>query len=232
MRAGRRRGSGALLLAVHAPPARGVLGRPARLLHRRQPARARDDSASASRRCGSTHFAQVIHPDDLHLLQEAFDLALAGSPQVVDARGAPPPTARSSTSAARRSRSSSGDEVVGVHGITEDTTEAQRVLRELSDGQRRQDEVPRHGEPRGAYAAGRPHRRGGPPDGDRPRGRVGPLRADRAPLRRAADAHGAGPPEFSGLEAHRTVLDQQSVDVRELVGDVAAWAAPWRRPRS
>ena len=49
-----------------------------------------------------THFEEVIHPEDLHLIQDGFDRATAGDPQVVEARVAS--TARSSTSAARRSR--------------------------------------------------------------------------------------------------------------------------------
>ena len=53
-----------------------------------------------------THFGQVIHPEDLHLIQDGFDRAMAGDPQVVEARVVRT-TARSSTSAARPSRSSS-----------------------------------------------------------------------------------------------------------------------------
>ena len=77
-----------------------------------------------------THFAQIIHPDTLPVIQEGFERAMAGEPQLVDA-------------AVLRADGEVVDirctaipvivdgAVVGVHGVTEDVTEANRLLREL-----------------------------------------------------------------------------------------------------
>ena len=172
-----------------------------------------------------THFSKVIHPEDVHLLQHAFEQAMAGSPQVVDAR-------------VLRTDGEVVDirctaipvlvdhEVVGVHGVTEDTTEAQRVVRELREANAAKTrflatvshevrtplaaligaadmlmETDLEAEP--AHYAQIVHRS-----------------AERL-MRLAHDLL-----EFSGLEAHRTVLHHGPVDVRGLVEDVAAWAAP------
>ena len=79
-----------------------------------------------------THFAQVIHPDDLHLIQDGFDRAMAGDPQVVEAR-----VVRVDGEVVDIRCTAIpvivADEVVGVHGVTEDVTEAKRVLRELEE---------------------------------------------------------------------------------------------------
>lgn len=172
-----------------------------------------------------THFAQVIHPDDVHLLEDAFELTLAGSPQVVDAR-----VVRVDGEVVDIRCTAIpvvvGGEVVGVHGITEDTTEAQRVLREL------------HGAnvAKTRFLATVSHE----------------VRTPLAALLGAADllmeadlqpdsghlaqiVHRSAERlmrlthdllEFSGLEAHRTVLNPAPVHLRDLVDDVAAWAAP------
>lgn len=77
-----------------------------------------------------THFALVIHPEDVHIIQDGFDRALAGDPnlaearvlradgQVVDIRCTMIPVVV-------------GGEVVGVHGVTEDVTDTKQVLRQL-----------------------------------------------------------------------------------------------------
>ena len=79
-----------------------------------------------------THFAQVIHPEDAHIIQEGFDRALAGDPnwaearvlgtdgQVVDIRCTMIPVVI-------------GGEIVGVHGVTEDITDAKQVLHQLEE---------------------------------------------------------------------------------------------------
>jgi PAS domain S-box-containing protein len=171
------------------------------------------------------HFAQVIHPEDVHLLQDAFDQALAGTPQVVDAR-----VLRADGEVVDIRCTAIPvvvhDEVVGVHGITEDTTETQRVLRELREANAAKTR----------FLATVSHE----------------IRTPLAALIGAADlllgtelqaepAHYAQMVhrsaerlmrlahdllEFSGLEAHRTVLEHGPVDVCALVEDVAAWAAP------
>jgi signal transduction histidine kinase len=79
-----------------------------------------------------THFAQVIHPEDAHIIQDGFDRALAGDPnwaearvlgtdgQVVDIRCTMIPVVI-------------GGEIVGVHGVTEDITDAKQALHQLEE---------------------------------------------------------------------------------------------------
>lgn len=172
-----------------------------------------------------THFAQVIHPDDVHLLQAAFELTLAGSPQVVDAR-----VLRADGEVVDIRCTAIpvvvGGEVVGVHGITEDTTEAQRVLRELhaaNVAKTRFLAMVSHEvrtplaaligaadllmeadlQPESGHLAQIVHRS-----------------AERL-MRLTQDLL-----EFSGLEANRTVLNLAPIHLHDLVDDLAAWAAP------
>ena len=172
-----------------------------------------------------THFARVIHPDDLHLMQEGFERALAGSPQVVDAR-----VVRADGEVLDIRCTAIplvvGDRVVGVHGITEDTTGAQRVLRELhcANAAKTRFLATVSHEVRTPLAA-----------------LLGAsellLETDLAPepahyarmVHRSAErlmrlAHDLL--EFSELEAHRTVVERTPVHVRDLVEDVAAWTEP------
>lgn len=79
-----------------------------------------------------SHFSAVIHPEDRHLFEAAFVRALAGEPQVLEGR------VLRADSVVIDVRCTAipvvvGGEVVGVHGITEDTTESKRVLRELEE---------------------------------------------------------------------------------------------------
>ncbi|GAA5115417.1 hypothetical protein GCM10023339_22500 [Alloalcanivorax gelatiniphagus] len=79
-----------------------------------------------------THFTRVIHPDDLSLVESGFADALGGAPQVLEARVLRP----DETVVDFRTTMIPvviGDQVVGVHGIAEDVTEAHRVLRELEE---------------------------------------------------------------------------------------------------
>ncbi len=86
------------------------------------------------------HFAQVIHPEDLHIIQTRFDRTLAGEPglaearvlrtdgRIVDFRTTMIPVVI-------------GGEVVGAHGVTEDITAAKQVLRELEEANARLEEA-------------------------------------------------------------------------------------------
>lgn len=178
-----------------------------------------------------TRFSEVIHPDDVRLLEDAFERALAGSPQVVDAR-----VVRADDDEVVDIRCTAipvvvDGEVVGVHGITEDTTEAQRVLRALREANAAKTR----------FLATVSHE----------------VRTPLAALIGAADllmetdlgeepAHYAAMVHrsaellmrltqdlltFSELEAHRTVLDRGCIDVRHIVEDVAGWAAPLAEAR-
>ena len=79
-----------------------------------------------------THFAQVIHPEDLHLIQDGFDRALVGEPNLAEAR-----VLRADRQVVHVRCTMIpvvvGDEVVGVHGVTEDVSEAEQILRELEE---------------------------------------------------------------------------------------------------
>ena len=79
-----------------------------------------------------THFSQVVHPEDVRILQDSFERALDGEPglfearvlhtdgQVLDIRCTVIPVIV-------------GGEVVGVHGVTEDITDAKQLVRELKE---------------------------------------------------------------------------------------------------
>lgn len=172
-----------------------------------------------------THFSQVIHPEDLHLIQGAFDAAMAGAPQLVEARVVRDDGAVVDIRCTAIPVVVDG-EVVGVHGISEDVTEAKRVLRELEEANRAKSlflatvghEVrtplavlvgatellmDTDLEPEPEHYADMVHRSG-------------------QRLMRLADEI----LEFSGLEADQTVLRPRPFSVRAMVEDVAGWATP------
>jgi PAS domain S-box-containing protein len=176
------------------------------------------------------HFADVIHPDDLDRFREAFQAVMAGDPQVVDGRvvridgevidirctGIPVVV---------------HDRVVGVHGISEDVTEANRVLRELEEANAAKT----------LFLATVSHEVRTPLAAI-----VGAtdllLATDLAPepehyarilqrsserlMRLVEDIL-----EFSGLEAHQTVLHPRPFGIRDLVSDIEDWAAPLAEAR-
>ncbi|MCW2735870.1 ATP-binding protein [Nocardioides sp.] len=177
-----------------------------------------------------THFSEVIHPDDVHLLEDGFEGAMSGQPQVVEAR-------------VLRADGDIVDirctaipvvvagEVVGVHGITEDVTEAKQVLRELEEAN----------VAKSLFLATVSHE----------------VRTPLAALVGATDLllHAELDPEpqhyaqlvqrsserlmrlvddileFSGLEARRTVLRPRPFSVHAVVEDVAEWAVPLAESR-
>lgn len=172
-----------------------------------------------------THFAQVIHPEDVHLIQAAFDGAMAGLPQLVEARvvrvgggivdvrctGIPVVV---------------GGEVVGVHGITEDVTEAKQVLRQLEEANASKS----------LFLATVSHEVRTPlavlmgatdllmdaelePEPDHYARMV--HRSSQRLMQLVDDIL-----EYSGLEAHRTVLNPRPFSVKAMLDDVAEWAVP------
>jgi PAS domain S-box-containing protein len=172
----------------------------------------------------TAHFAEVIHPDDLHVIQAGFEGAMAGEPQLMDARVV------STEGAITDIRCTAipvivGGEVVGVHGVSEDVTEANRVLRELEAANAAKT----------LFLATVSHEVRTPLAAI-----VGAsellLDCDLAPDPEhfARIVHRSGERlmhvvqdilEFSGLEAHQTVLREAPVDVRAVVENVASWAA-------
>ena len=177
-----------------------------------------------------THFAQVIHPDDLHLIEDAFHAAMAGEPQLTEAR------VLRDDGVAVDIRSTAipvvvDGEVVGVHGISEDVTDAKRVLRELEEANAAKS----------LFLATVSHEVRTPlavlvgatellKDTD-----LGPEAEHYADM-----VHRSGQQlmrlvedilEFSGLEADQTALHPRPFAVRGLVADVAGWAVPMAESR-
>ncbi|GAB3028389.1 hypothetical protein GCM10011376_16080 [Nocardioides flavus (ex Wang et al. 2016)] len=170
------------------------------------------------------HFAQVIHPDDLPVIQAGFEGAMAGEPQVMDARVV------STSGEVTDIRCTAipvivGGEVVGVHGVSEDVTEAKRLLRELEVANAAKTlflatvshEVRT---PLAAILGASELLLGSDLDPD--------------PEHFARIVHRSGERlmgvvqdilEFSGLEAHQTVLRDGPVDMHAIVADVRSWAS-------
>lgn len=169
------------------------------------------------------HFAAVIHPDDLPLIQAGFDAAMRGSTQVAEARvvHADGEIIHIRCTAIPLIE---GGAVVGVHGVTEDITAAKQLVRELEEANRAKSlflatvshevrtplaalvgatdllmHTPLTPEP--AHYAEIVHR------------------SSERLMRLVQDIL-----EFSGLEAQQTVLHPRPFDVQELVDDVAHWA--------
>jgi PAS domain S-box-containing protein len=172
-----------------------------------------------------THFSQVIHPDTLRPIEDGFERAMAGEPQLVDA-------------CVLRADGEVIDirctaipvivdgKVVGVHGVTEDITEANRVLRELEAANSAKTlflATVSH-EVRTPLAA-----------------LVGATELlldselDPEPAHYARIVHRSSERlmqlvhdilEYSGLEAHQAVLNLGPFEVRTAVEHLADWAAP------
>lgn len=169
------------------------------------------------------HFAEVIHPDDLGPIQTGFENAIAGEPQVVEARVV------SNDGEVADTRVTAipvviGSEVVGVHGVSEDVTESNRLLRELEEANAAKS----------LFLATISHEVRTPLAA-----LVGAsellLDCDLAPEPEhfARIVHRSGERlmqvaqnilEFSGLEAHQTMLRSEPVDLRAIIEDVACWA--------
>lgn len=78
------------------------------------------------------HFSDVIHPEDLHIIQDGFERALEGDPQLAEAR-----VLRTDGQIVEIRCTMIpvviDEKVVGVHGVSEDITEPKRVLRQLGE---------------------------------------------------------------------------------------------------
>jgi PAS domain S-box-containing protein len=87
-----------------------------------------------------THFAQVIHPEDAHIIQTRFDRTLAGEPGFAEGR-ITRTDGRIFDFRTTMIPILIGGEVVGAHGVTEDITAAKQVLRELEEANARLKEA-------------------------------------------------------------------------------------------
>ena len=177
-----------------------------------------------------THFSEVIHPEDKHLLENAFDRAMSGEPQVVEARVLRPDGVIVDIRCTGIPLVVAG-EVVGIHGITEDITEAKQVLRDLEEANLAKT----------LFLATVSHELRTPLAalvGATDLLLASDLQAEPAHFSRLIHRSGQRLMhlvqdllEFSGLEAHQTVLHPRPFDVRELVEDVAQWAVPFAESR-
>ncbi|MFC7362071.1 sensor histidine kinase [Nocardioides astragali] len=178
-----------------------------------------------------THFSQVIHPEDLHIIQGAFDGAMTGETQLVEAR-----VLRDDGEVIDIRCTAIpvvvGGEVVGVHGIAEDVTAAKQVVRQLEEANAAKTLflatvsheirtplavlvgatdllMDAELEPEPAHYADMVHR-----SSQRLMGLVDDIL------------------EFSGLEAHQTVLHPRPFEPRSVVDEVAEWAVPLAESRN
>ena len=177
-----------------------------------------------------THFARVIHPDDLHLVEAGFAEALTGVPQVLEARVLRP----DGTIVDFRTTMIPvvvHEEVVGVLGSTEDVTEAKRVLRELEEANAAKTlflgTVSHELRTPLAALVGATELLVG--------GEMGPDErhyvemAHRSGQRLVQLVHDLL--EFSCLEARRTTLRPRPFEVRALLAGIEEWAAPLAESR-
>lgn len=188
-------------------------------------ARALDMTGLTLAELREAYFPQVLHVDDLERFADAFTRVMAGEPQVLDGRVV------SADGEVTDIRCTGipvvvHDEVVGVHGIAEDVTETNRVLRELEEANAAKTlflatvshEVrtplaalvgatellmDTHLEGESAHYAAIVHR------------------SSERLMRLVQDIL-----EFSGLEAHQTVLHPRPFGVRAAVADIEGWACP------
>lgn len=172
-----------------------------------------------------THFAQVIHPEDVHIIQDAFDRALAGDPQVIDAR-----VLRADGQVVEIRCTAIpvvvGGEVVGVHGVTEDVTDAKQIVRQLEEANAAKTlflaNVSHEVRTPLASVIGATEllmEAGLEPEPDHFVHVV--HRNGQRLIRLVNDIL-----DFSRLEAHQVVLRTRPFSVREIVEGVAEWAEP------
>lgn len=178
----------------------------------------------------AAHFALVVHPDDLSLVEDGFERAMAGLPQVVEAR-----VVRTDDTIVHFRTTMIpvvvDREIVGVHGVAEDVTHARQVLHELEEANAAKTRflaTVSHElrTPLAALVGATELLQASDLEGES-RHYVDMLH--RSGTRLAELVHDML--EFSCLEAHRTPLRPRPFEVRALVEDVAEWAAPLARSR-
>lgn len=176
------------------------------------------------------HFREVIHPEDLHVIQGGFERAMTGEPQLEEARVVDVDGAVTDIRCTMIPVIVGG-EVVGVHGVSEDVTDAKQLLRDLEEANLAKT----------LFLATVSHELRTPLAalvGATDLLMASDLEAEPAHFSRLIHRSGQRLMhlvqdllEFSGLEAHQTVLHPRPFDVRELVEDVAQWAVPFAESR-
>ncbi|MDZ5662890.1 ATP-binding protein [Nocardioides sp. S-58] len=177
-----------------------------------------------------SHYSDVIHPDDVHLIDASFANTLTGIPQLTEARVLRP-DGEVIDIRCTMIPVVVGGEVVGVHGIAEDVTAAKELVRQLEEANAAKSlflatvshevrtplaalvgatELLVHADP-GAeqeHYVQMVHR-----SGQRLMHLVNDLL------------------DYSGLEAHQDVLHPRVFGLRAAVDDVAGWAVPLAEAR-
>lgn len=185
------------------------------------------------------HFSQLMHPDDLPLVQDGFDRALAGEPNVVEARG------RRSDGELVEFRSTTipivvDGEIVGVHGVTEDITGVNQIRRQLEVANARLEKANAQLEEANAaktlFMANVSHEIRTPLSAIIAATEILlDAQLDAASERLAHMVQRNGERlfrlvndllDFSGLAAHRVSLRLRRCDLRGLVEGLADWAVP------
>jgi PAS domain S-box-containing protein len=171
------------------------------------------------------NFSQVIHPEDLSRIQPIFADVVARQPRQAEARVV------RVDGLVREVKIIAipvivGDQVVGVHGIAEDVTEANRLRRELEDANAAKV----------LFLANVSHEVRTPLTSV-----IGAsellldAELDEEPAHLAELVHRSGERlmhlvneilDFSRLEAHKVALRPAEFSVREVVSDVKEWAKP------
>lgn len=177
-----------------------------------------------------SHFAEVIHPADLAVIEGGFAHAMTGQPQLEEARVVSAEGVVTDIRCTMIPVVVSG-EVVGVHGVAEDITAAKRTLRELEEANVAKT----------LFLATVGHE----------------VRTPLAALIGATDLlmesptapdaahymqliHRSGQRlmhlvddllEFSGLEANQIVLHPQPFEVRAVLAGISEWAVPFAESR-
>lgn len=177
-----------------------------------------------------TRFSQVIHPDDLDLLEDGFGRAMAGEPQVVEARVVRADGAVVDIRCTAIPVVVAG-EVVGLHGITEDVTDAHQVVRQLQEANAAKSlflatvshEVRT---PLAVLVGATDLLMGAEVEAERDHYAHMVHRSSQRLMQLVDDIL-----EFSGLDEGRTVLRPRPFEVRTVVDDMAGWAIPLAESR-
>lgn len=177
-----------------------------------------------------THFSAVLHPEDVHIVQDGFERALAGDPQLAEAR-----VLRTDGQVVEIRCTMIpvvvGKRVVGVHGVSEDITEAKQVLRQLVEANAAKSlflanvshEVRT---PLASVVAATELLMHGDLEPEQ-RHCVNIVRRNGQRLQRLVNDI----LDFSRLEAHQVLLCLQPFAVRAVVDGIADWAVPFAEVR-
>lgn len=184
-----------------------------------------------------THFSDVVHAEDVHIIQDAFELALAGEPNLAEARVVHTDGQVFDIRCTLIPLVVRG-EVVGVHGVTEDITDARKVLRDLEDLNHQLEEA---NAAKALFLANVSHEVRTPLTSILAAGEILKGDATDPEATRLVDVVHRNSErllhlmndilDFSQLAANRVTLRSRPFEVRESIEGVAEWAVPLARSR-